>query len=132
MEGACERVHAFAVQCEGRSKREGEGDAEQRGKERERGQETERPREGPTNRPAGSFGHGDPADSAPLASLTTHRSACTVQVLPPAQQNGIKAYLVKEIINRSQDEATLKKQRQFVRKLNETLICILKHEWSVV
>ena len=50
-------------------------------------------------------------------------------ILPADQKEGIKNYVVGKIINMSQDEATLNRERVFVNKLNLTLVEILKKEW---
>eukprot|EP00501_MAST-03F_sp_TOSAG23-6_P001823 GSMAST32.ASY1.ANO1.1901.1 assembled CDS len=44
------------------------------------------------------------------------------KVLPPNERQGVKDYLVKKIIDLTKDEESLQKERQFTRKMNETLI----------
>jgi exportin-1 len=51
------------------------------------------------------------------------------KILPAEQRDGIKSYVVGKVINMSQDEATLLKEKVFIAKLNLTLIEILKQEW---
>jgi exportin-1 len=51
------------------------------------------------------------------------------KIIPPAQREGIKNYVVGKVINMSQNENTLKAQKVFIGKLNLTLVEILKQEW---
>ena len=51
------------------------------------------------------------------------------KILPAEQKEGIKNYVVGKIINMSQDEASLSREKVLVGKLNLTLVEILKHEW---
>jgi len=51
------------------------------------------------------------------------------KILPADQKDGIKNYVVGKIINMSQDEATLIREKVFINKLNLTLVEILKKEW---
>lgn len=51
------------------------------------------------------------------------------QILPQAQRDGIKTYIVNLIIRLSSDAATLKAQSTFLTKLNGVLIQIVKQEW---
>lgn len=51
------------------------------------------------------------------------------KVLPRQQCDGIRSYIVNLIIKLSSDEATLQKERLFLKKLNITLVQILKQEW---
>ncbi|CAK4226795.1 unnamed protein product [Aphanomyces euteiches] len=50
-------------------------------------------------------------------------------VMPKEQREGIKQYIVGKILNLSGDEATLRKERLFINKLNLVLVQVLKHEW---
>ena len=49
--------------------------------------------------------------------------------LPAEQRDVVRQYLVQKIIALSQDEATLRAQSAFVKKLNLALVQVLKHEW---
>jgi exportin-1 len=51
------------------------------------------------------------------------------KILPAEQRDGIKNYVVGKIINMSQEEAVLTRERVFIGKLNLTLVEILKQEW---
>jgi exportin-1 len=51
------------------------------------------------------------------------------KILPAPQKEGIRNYVVGKIINMSQDEEALKRERVLVGKLNLTLVEILKQEW---
>lgn len=51
------------------------------------------------------------------------------RVIPSDQRDGIKNFIVGKVICMSSDEATMRRERVFISKLNLTLIEILKHEW---
>ncbi|TKY89290.1 hypothetical protein EX895_001821 [Sporisorium graminicola] len=51
------------------------------------------------------------------------------KVLPEDQQQGIRNFIVEMIIQHSSDEASLKREKTYLGKLNTTLIQILKQEW---
>ncbi len=51
------------------------------------------------------------------------------KILPPAQREGMKTYVVNKVIGMSSDEETMKSERVFIGKLNLTLVAILKQEW---
>ena len=51
------------------------------------------------------------------------------KILPADQKDGIKNFVVGKIINMSQEETTLTRERVFIGKLNLTLVEILKKEW---
>jgi exportin-1 len=51
------------------------------------------------------------------------------KILPRDQCDGIKNYIVSLIIKKSQDDATLNKEKTYVNKLNLILVQILKQEW---
>lgn len=51
------------------------------------------------------------------------------KVLPRAQCEGIKKYIVGLIIKTSSDAALLEKEKVYVGKLNMILVQILKYEW---
>eukprot|EP00898_Chlorokybus_atmophyticus_P003100 jgi/Chlat1/3791/Chrsp259S00289 len=49
--------------------------------------------------------------------------------LPVEQRDGIKNYISNLIIKLSSDEATFRRERVFINKLNVILVQVLKHEW---
>ncbi|EQC30849.1 hypothetical protein SDRG_11331 [Saprolegnia diclina VS20] len=49
--------------------------------------------------------------------------------MPKDQREGIKQYIVGKILTMSADEATLRKERLFINKMNLVLVQVLKHEW---
>jgi exportin-1 len=51
------------------------------------------------------------------------------KLLPPAQRDGIRTYLVQKIIALSQDEQAIRVESMLISKLNLTLVQVLKHEW---
>jgi len=51
------------------------------------------------------------------------------KILPPAQREGIKSYVVNLIIKLSSTPQTLKEEAMFINKLNLVLVQIVKHEW---
>ncbi|CDS01348.1 hypothetical protein [Sporisorium scitamineum] len=51
------------------------------------------------------------------------------KVLPEDQQQGIRNFIVEMIIQHSSEEASLKREKTYLGKLNTTLIQILKQEW---
>ncbi|GAA6019734.1 hypothetical protein JCM10207_009246 [Rhodosporidiobolus poonsookiae] len=51
------------------------------------------------------------------------------KVLPEEQRSGIRNFVVQVIVKTSSDEATLKREKSFVNKLNLILVQILKQEW---
>ena len=51
------------------------------------------------------------------------------KALPAEQREGIKNYVVQKCIKLSQDDQTLARERTFVKKLNLSLVQILKQEW---
>jgi len=51
------------------------------------------------------------------------------KVLPRDQCQGIRNFVVSQILEASQSEESLKQQRTFVNKLNLTLVTVLKQEW---
>lgn len=53
------------------------------------------------------------------------------KVLPEEQRSGIRNFIVGVIVKTSSDEATLRKEKAYVNKLNLILVQILKQEWSV-
>jgi exportin-1 len=50
-------------------------------------------------------------------------------ILPQAQKDGIKTYIVNLIIQISSDSAQLKSQKQFLQKLDLVLVQIVKQDW---
>ncbi|SGY39697.1 BQ5605_C003g02266 [Microbotryum silenes-dioicae] len=51
------------------------------------------------------------------------------KILPDDQRSGIRNFIVGIIVKSSEDEATLRKQKSYVNKLNLILVQILKQEW---
>uniref|UniRef100_A0A0K3CC03 BY PROTMAP: gi/472583837/gb/EMS21461.1/ exportin-1 [Rhodosporidium toruloides NP11] gi/647402254/emb/CDR48536.1/ RHTO0S18e02212g1_1 [Rhodosporidium toruloides] n=1 Tax=Rhodotorula toruloides TaxID=5286 RepID=A0A0K3CC03_RHOTO len=51
------------------------------------------------------------------------------KVLPEEQRSGIRNFVVQVIVKTSSDEATLKREKSFLNKLNLILVQILKQEW---
>lgn len=51
--------------------------------------------------------------------------------LPEEQRSGIRNFIVGVIVKTSSDEATLRKEKSYVNKLNLILVQILKQEWFV-
>ncbi|OQR83115.1 CRM1 C terminal Exportin 1-like protein [Achlya hypogyna] len=49
--------------------------------------------------------------------------------MPKDQREGIKQYIVGKILTMSSDEATMRKERLFIKKMNLVLVQVLKHEW---
>ena len=49
--------------------------------------------------------------------------------LPPEQRQAVRTYLVQKIMALARDEATLRAQSVFVKKLNLALVHVLKHDW---
>nr|QEL13144.1 XPO1a [Nicotiana benthamiana] len=49
--------------------------------------------------------------------------------LPVEQRDGMKNYISEVIVKLSSDEASLRREKLYVSKLNITLVQILKHEW---
>ncbi|RAL42035.1 hypothetical protein DM860_017761 [Cuscuta australis] len=49
--------------------------------------------------------------------------------LPNEQRDGMKNYISELIVKLSSDEASLRRERLYVNKLNVILVQILKHEW---
>ncbi|KAK4351071.1 hypothetical protein RND71_030384 [Anisodus tanguticus] len=49
--------------------------------------------------------------------------------LPVEQRDGMKSYISEVIVKLSSDEASLRRERLYVSKLNIILVQILKHEW---
>ena len=52
------------------------------------------------------------------------------KVLPDDQKHGIKEYITNLIINMGKDESGNTNGRHLLTKLNETLVSIVKHEWT--
>ncbi|GAA5943651.1 hypothetical protein JCM10213_008936 [Rhodosporidiobolus nylandii] len=51
------------------------------------------------------------------------------KVLPEEQRSGIRNFVVQVIVKSSSEEATLRREKSFVNKLNLILVQILKQEW---
>lgn len=51
------------------------------------------------------------------------------KVLPSDQRSGIRNFIVGTIVEASKDDATLKREKSYVNKLNLILVQILKQEW---
>lgn len=51
------------------------------------------------------------------------------KILPQDQRDGIKTYVVGKIIQLSQTEESLRRERVFINKINLVLVAILKQEW---
>ncbi|KAI8801524.1 CRM1 C terminal-domain-containing protein [Cladochytrium replicatum] len=51
------------------------------------------------------------------------------KALPEGQRLGIRKYIVAVVIKTSSDDVSMAKQRAYLKKLNEVLVQILKHEW---
>ncbi|CAM9157205.1 unnamed protein product [Discosporangium mesarthrocarpum] len=51
------------------------------------------------------------------------------KILPIAQREGIKNYVVSKIIQLSQTEESLRQEKLFINKINQVLVQILKQEW---
>ncbi|TMW64452.1 hypothetical protein Poli38472_013074 [Pythium oligandrum] len=51
------------------------------------------------------------------------------KVLPKEQREGIKGYIVGKLLQLSSDEATLRRERVFINKMDLVLVQVLKHEW---
>ncbi|GAA5890592.1 hypothetical protein JCM6882_002973 [Rhodosporidiobolus microsporus] len=51
------------------------------------------------------------------------------KVLPEDQRSGIRNFVVQVIVKQSSDEATLRREKSYVNKLNLILVQILKQEW---
>lgn len=51
------------------------------------------------------------------------------KIMPQEQREGIKNYVVGKVIAMSSDEATAKREKVFLGKLNLTLVALLKQEW---
>lgn len=49
--------------------------------------------------------------------------------LPVEQRDGMKNYISEVIVKLSSDEASLRRERLYISKLNIILVQILKHEW---
>eukprot|EP00917_Polyrhabdina_sp_WS-2016_P023147 GHVP01050148.1.p1 GENE.GHVP01050148.1~~GHVP01050148.1.p1 ORF type:complete len:1069 (+),score=187.75 GHVP01050148.1:61-3207(+) len=49
--------------------------------------------------------------------------------LPREQREGIRGYIVGQLIKTTSDENTFKSERVFINKMNIVLVQILKHEW---
>ncbi|GAB4858187.1 Exportin-1 [Ancistrocladus abbreviatus] len=49
--------------------------------------------------------------------------------LPVAQRDGMKNYISEVIVQLSRDEASFRRERLYVNKLNVILVQILKHDW---
>ena len=54
------------------------------------------------------------------------------KILPEEQRSGIRNFIVGVIVKSSGDEATLRKEKSYVNKLNLILVQILKQEWCVL
>ncbi|KAK9724080.1 hypothetical protein RND81_05G046600 [Saponaria officinalis] len=50
--------------------------------------------------------------------------------LPAEQRDGMKNYISEVIVQLSRDEASFRREKLYVNKLNVILIQILKHDWS--
>jgi len=51
------------------------------------------------------------------------------KIIPTAEKEGIKHYVVGKVIKMSSDDATMNQEKVFIGKLNLTLVEILKQEW---
>mmetsp|Transcript_51449 Transcript_51449/g.57458 ORF Transcript_51449/g.57458 Transcript_51449/m.57458 type:complete len:1095 (-) Transcript_51449:368-3652(-) len=51
------------------------------------------------------------------------------KIIPTAEKEGIKNYVVGKVIKMSSDDATMNQEKVFIGKLNLTLVEILKQEW---
>lgn len=51
------------------------------------------------------------------------------KVLPKDQREGIKGYIVGKLLQLSSDEATMRRERVFINKMDLVLVQVLKHEW---
>jgi exportin-1 len=51
------------------------------------------------------------------------------KVLPKDQREGIKGYIVGKLLQLSSDEATMRRDRTFIHKMDLVLVQVLKHEW---
>ena len=52
------------------------------------------------------------------------------KALPDDQKNGIREYITNLIINMGKDESGNTTGKHLLTKLNETLVSIVKHEWT--
>lgn len=53
------------------------------------------------------------------------------KVLPEEQRSGIRNFVVQVIVKTSSDDATMRREKSFLNKLNLILVQILKQEWCV-
>lgn len=53
------------------------------------------------------------------------------KTLPEEQRSRIRNFIVGVVVKTSSDDATLRKEKSYVNKLNLILVQILKQEWSV-
>lgn len=53
------------------------------------------------------------------------------KVLPEEQRSGIRNFVVQIIVKTSSDDATMRREKSFLNKLNLILVQILKQEWYV-
>lgn len=51
------------------------------------------------------------------------------KVLPEAERSGVRNFIVEVIIGATSDEATLRREKTYINKLNMILVQILKQEW---
>lgn len=51
------------------------------------------------------------------------------KILPEDQRSGIRNFIVSVIVKSSSDEASLRKEKSYINKLNLILVQILKQEW---
>lgn len=54
------------------------------------------------------------------------------KVLPEEQRSGIRNFVVQIIVKTSSDDATMRREKSFLNKLNLILVQILKQEWCVL
>lgn len=52
------------------------------------------------------------------------------KALPDDQKNGIKTYITDLVINMGKDDDANANQKTLLSKLNQTLVSIIKHEWT--
>lgn len=52
------------------------------------------------------------------------------KVLPEGQKNGIKEYITNLVINMGKDDEINTTGKHLLTKLNQTLVSIVKHEWT--
>jgi len=52
------------------------------------------------------------------------------KALPDDQRNGIKEYIIKLVISMGKDDSITSNGKHLLTKLNQTLVSIVKHEWT--